>query len=65
VKFAAEKHPSGQRAKGTATYIAGTGRYAGISGAVDYTTEAGSAFRSITEGTYVGVIALNGHYKLP
>jgi hypothetical protein len=64
VKFANEKHPSGKPAKGTDTYLAGTGKFTGISGSVAYEADA-LTFRPITEGTSGGVITLEGHYKVP
>jgi hypothetical protein len=62
-KFVTDKHPFGKPAKGTSSYIAGTGKYTGINATVTYATE-GQTFRA-PEGTYVGVISLEGHYKLP
>jgi hypothetical protein len=50
---------------GQATYVAGTGKFVGLSGTVALATEGTTAFKPITEGTYVGVTALDGHYKLP
>jgi hypothetical protein len=64
-EIALDKHPFGKPAKGQATYVAGTGKFAGLSGTVALATEGTTAFKPITEGTYVGVTALDGHYKLP
>jgi hypothetical protein len=63
-KFGLDKHPAGKAAKGSASYLAGTGKFAGITGTIALAVHA-AEFRPITDGTYVANVDLDGHYKLP
>ena len=63
--FSDEKHTAKETSrKGTATYVLGTGKFAGVSGTVSYTNYA-RKFKPLTEGTYVGSVTLEGNCKLP
>ena len=50
--------------KGSATFISGTGKFAGVTGNVSYVNH-GHEFRPLAEGTYVNYVTLDGSYKLP
>lgn len=65
VKFAWDRHATGEMApKGPATYVAGTGKFAGISGDIALVGHSGE-FRPPVEGTYVSYVTFAGNYKLP
>jgi hypothetical protein len=64
-KFTNDKHTVGDKAfKGSFSFVAGTGKFAGISGTVA-NVHSGAEFRPLVEGTYVSYVALEGNYKLP
>ena len=61
---AAEKHPQDAKSfGGSVTWTAGTGKYAGISGAFKFVCH--PDFRAAAEGTYLLYCTQEGSYKLP
>ena len=63
-KVADAKHPlMAKTRKATVTYVAGTGKFTGISGAIEIVLHAG--FRPLIAGTYVIYATEEGSYKLP
>ena len=54
----------GKSFTGTATWLSGTGKYAGISGNYKYECHHPD-FRTAAEGTYVQYCIMQGSYKLP
>jgi hypothetical protein len=60
-----EKHGPGLKSwSGTSTLVAGTGKYAGVTGPGTY-EEHQPEFRSAAEGTFVSYSIVKGSYKLP
>jgi hypothetical protein len=51
-------------AKGSVSLVAGTGKFAGVSGTSAFENHVGE-FRALTDGTYVTYVTLEGNYKLP
>ena len=51
-----------EAAKGTFTFVGGTGKYTGLSGSGEVYW---SPVPAAAEGTYQGITKLKGHYKLP
>jgi hypothetical protein len=64
VKVSAKNALSNTVRKGSNTFIGGSGKYAGISGAIA-TTNHEREFRPLTDGTYVSYVTLEGNCKLP
>jgi hypothetical protein len=63
--FSGDKWPKDAKSfTGSATWITGTGKYAGISGNVKVECH-GPEFRTAAEGTYVQYCTVRGGYKLP
>ncbi len=63
--FSGDKWPKDAKSfTGSATWITGTGKYAGISGNVKVECH-GPEFRTAAEGTYVQYCGVQGSYKLP
>jgi len=61
----AEKYASNAKTfRGLATFTAGTGKYAGISGSFTYVCH-GNEFKAAAEGTYLAHCDGQGSYKLP
>jgi hypothetical protein len=64
-KFAGDKHRLGDKAvKGSFSFVAGTGRFTGISGTCANVGH-GAEFRPLAEGTYVSYVTFECNYKLP
>jgi hypothetical protein len=64
VSWRTDKHAMGQGFSGSGTIIAGTGKFAGVSGGHTF-VYSGNDFRTATEGTYAGFANIQGNYKLP
>ena len=64
-KFAKDKHPRGESFKGTLSFVAGTGKFTGISGTCSNEYLGVKHFRAVVEGTYVMYVTSECNYKLP
>jgi hypothetical protein len=56
---------SGEKSRGTATFTAGTGKFAGVSSTSQYVVHAPEFHALPMEGTYVNYVTFAGSYKLP
>jgi hypothetical protein len=64
VKLSAKNALANTVRKGSNTFIGGSGKYSGISGAIAVASHE-REFRTLAEGTYVSYVTLEGNYKLP
>jgi hypothetical protein len=64
-KLAKDRHPRGENFKGTLSFVAGTGKFNGISGTCVNDYVGVKHFRAVVEGTYIQYVTSYCDYKLP